>query len=55
MKLYTVVIYYLQMYMKECGCCPKFRRGDISSYTFTKRGVMYLVGATPPKRLIGVL
>jgi hypothetical protein len=43
------------MYMKEYGCCPKFRRGDNSAYTFRKRGVVYLVSATPPKRLIGVL
>jgi hypothetical protein len=28
MKLYTVVIHYLQMCMKEYGCCPKFGRGD---------------------------
>jgi hypothetical protein len=33
----------------------KFRRGDNSTYTFTKRGVVYLVSATPPKRLIGFL
>jgi hypothetical protein len=31
------------------------RRGDNSTYTFIKRRVMYLVSATPPKRLIGVL
>jgi hypothetical protein len=91
-KLYTVVIHYLQMCMKEYGCCPKFRRGDnkfwtatiflhahlqvvyyncvkfhknpmsrlggvaLTRYTtFTKRGVVYLVSATPPKRLIGAL
>jgi hypothetical protein len=31
--------------MKEYGCCPKFKRGDNSTYTFTKRGGgMYLVG-----------
>jgi hypothetical protein len=43
--------------MKEYGCCPKFKRGDNSTYTFTKREVVYLVlvSATPPKRLIGVL
>jgi hypothetical protein len=41
--------------MKEYCCCLKFRRGDNSTYTFTKRGVVYLVSATPPKRLIGVL
>jgi hypothetical protein len=29
--------------MKEYGCCPKFKRGDNSTYTFTKRGGMYLV------------
>jgi len=40
--------------MKEYGCCPKFGRGDNSTYTFTKRGGMYLVSATP-KRLIGFL
>jgi hypothetical protein len=28
MKLYTVVIHYLQMCMKEYGCCPKFGKGD---------------------------
>jgi hypothetical protein len=36
--------------MKEYGCCPKFKRGDNSTYTFTKRGGgMYLASATPPK------
>jgi hypothetical protein len=56
MKLYTFVVHYLQMCMKEYGCCPKFRRGDNSTYTFMKRGgAVYLVSATPPKRLIGVL
>jgi hypothetical protein len=38
--------------MKEYGCSLKFRRGDNSTYTFTKRGVVYLVSTTPPKRLI---
>ena len=38
MKLYTFVVHYLQMCMKEYGCCPKFKRGDKSTYTFTKRG-----------------
>ena len=38
MKLYTFVIHYLQKCMKEYGCCPKFKRGDNSTYTFTKRG-----------------
>jgi hypothetical protein len=47
---------YLQMCMKEYGCCPKFKRGNNSTYTFTKRGEsMYLVSATPPKWLIGFL
>jgi hypothetical protein len=56
MKLYTVVVHNLQMCMKEYGYCPKFERGDNSTYTFTKRGGgMYLVSATPPKRLIGFL
>jgi hypothetical protein len=32
MKLYTVVIHYLQMSMKEYGCCPKFGRGDNLTY-----------------------
>jgi hypothetical protein len=41
--------------MKEYRCCLKFRRGDNSTYNFTKRGDEYLVRATPPKRLIGVL
>jgi hypothetical protein len=55
MKLYTVVVHNLQMCMKEYRCSLKFRRGDKSTYTFTKRGVVYLVSATPPKRVIGVL
>jgi hypothetical protein len=57
MKLYTFVVHYLQMCMKEYGCCPKFKRGDNSTYTFTKRGgeCMYLVSTTPPKWLIGFL
>jgi hypothetical protein len=55
MKLYTVVVHNLQMCIKEYRCCPKFRRGDNSTYTFTKREVVYLVSATPPERLIGFL
>jgi hypothetical protein len=55
MKLYTFVVPYLQMCMKEYGCCPKFKRRDNSTYTFTKRGVMYLASTTPPKLLIGFL
>ena len=38
--------------MKEYWCCLKSRRGDNSTYSFTKRGVVYLVSATPPERLI---
>jgi hypothetical protein len=49
MKLCTFVVHYLQMCMKEYGCCPKFRRGDNSTYTFTKRGDVYLVSTTPAK------
>ena len=52
MKLYTVVVHNLQIFMKEYGCCLKFRRGDNSTYTFTKRGGMYLASATPTKLLI---
>jgi hypothetical protein len=48
MKLYTVVVHNLQMCMKEYRCCLKFRRRDNSTYTFTKRGVVYLQGACPP-------
>jgi hypothetical protein len=55
MKLYTFLVHSLQMCMKEYGCCPKFRRGDNSTYPFPKRGVVYLVSTTPPKWLIGVL
>jgi hypothetical protein len=54
-SLYTVVVQNMQMYMKEYRCCLKFRSGDNSTYTFTKREVLYLVGATPPKRFIGFL
>ena len=54
MKLYTFVVHYLQMCMNEYGCCPKFKRGVNSTYTFTKKrgGGMYLVSATPTKLLI---
>jgi hypothetical protein len=31
MKLYTIVVHNLQMYMKEYCCCLKFRRGDNST------------------------
>ena len=56
MKLYTFVVHYLQMYMKEYGCCPKSKRRHNSTYTLTKMGGgVYLVSATPPKRLIGFL
>jgi hypothetical protein len=56
MKLNSFVVHYLQMCMKEYDCCPKFKRGDNSTYTFTKRGGgMYLVSATPTKRLIEFL
>jgi hypothetical protein len=51
MKLYTVVVHYLQMCMKEYGCSPKFKTGDNSTHTFTKRGGMYLVSPTPTKLL----
>jgi hypothetical protein len=57
MKLYTFVVHYLQMFMKEYGCCPKFKMRDNSTYTFTKSGGrgMYLVSATPTKLLIEFL
>jgi hypothetical protein len=55
MKLYTFVVHYLQMCMKEYGCSPKFKRGDNSTYTFTKKGSMYLVSVTPTKLLIEFL
>jgi hypothetical protein len=42
MKLYTFVVHYLQMCMKENGCCPKFKMGDNSTYTFTKRGGVFV-------------
>jgi hypothetical protein len=42
--------------MKEYGCCPKCKRGDNSTYTFTKREEgMYLLSATPTKLLIEFL
>jgi hypothetical protein len=55
MKLYTVVILYLQMCMKEYGCCPKFGRRDNLTYTLEIRSVWRdgLVSATRPKWLIG--
>jgi glutamate formiminotransferase len=31
---------------------PKFKRGDNSTYTFTKRGGMYFVSAIPTKLTI---
>ena len=56
MKLYTFVVHHLQMCMKEYGCCPKFKRGDNSTYFHEKGGGgMYLVNATPTKLLIKFL
>jgi hypothetical protein len=57
MKLYTFVVHYLQMCMKEYGCCPKFKRGDNSTYIFKEKGGggMYLVSATLTKLLIEFL
>ena len=58
MKIYTFVVHYLQMRMKEYGCCQKIKRGDDSTYTFTKSGgagAMYLVRATTTKLLIDFL
>ena len=37
MKLYKVVVHYLQMCMKEYNFCPNFGRGDNS--TFVRKGV----------------
>jgi hypothetical protein len=34
-----MAIHNLQMCMTEYRCCLKFRRGDNSTYIFTKRGV----------------
>ena len=47
----TLYLHYLQMCMKEYGCCPKFKRRDNSTSTFTERGGggMYIVSATPAK------
>jgi hypothetical protein len=42
MKLYTVVVHYLQMYMEEYGCCPKFKRGDNSTILSQKGGACTL-------------
>jgi hypothetical protein len=57
MKLYTFVVHYLQMCMKEYGCCPNFKRGDNSTYTFTKRKGRgrILVSTTPTTLLIEFL
>jgi hypothetical protein len=41
MKLYTVVIHYLQMCMKEYGCCPKFGRGDNLIFLHAHLQVVY--------------
>ena len=56
MKLYTFVMQYLQMCMKEYGCCPKFGRGDNLTYKYSEIRSVWrdgLVSATPPERLIG--
>jgi hypothetical protein len=48
MKRYTFVVHYLQMCMKEYCCCLKFRKGDNSTYTFTKRGGRVPCKPMPP-------
>jgi hypothetical protein len=50
MKLYTVVIHYLQMCMKEYGCCPKFGRGD--NLTYTLKYVLYVEMALKAQLLL---
>jgi hypothetical protein len=53
MKLYTFLVHYLQMCMKEYGCCPK---GEIIQLILSRKGGgMYLVSATPTKLLIEYL
>jgi hypothetical protein len=46
---------YLQMCMKEYGCCPKFKREIIQLILSQKGEGMYLVSATPTKLLIEFL
>jgi hypothetical protein len=48
MKLYTVVIHYLQMCMKEYGCCSKFGRGDHLTYTLNPMSRLGGVALTSP-------
>jgi hypothetical protein len=43
MKRYTFVVHYLQMCMKEYGCCPKFKRRD-NCVKFHKNSISSLVG-----------
>jgi hypothetical protein len=49
MKLYTFVVHYLQMCMKEYGCCPKFKRGDYNCVKFHKNSISSLVGVALTK------
>jgi hypothetical protein len=49
MKLYTVVIHYLQMCMKDYGCCPKFERGDNSIYTLFHKSPISRLGGVALK------
>ena len=44
MKHKTIVIRYLQMCIKEYGCCPKFGRGDNSTKSFMQMGEVARVG-----------
>jgi hypothetical protein len=47
MKLYTVVVHYLQMYMNEYGCCPKFGRG-VHKNPISRLGGVALTRYMPP-------
>jgi hypothetical protein len=51
MKLYTVVIHYLQMCMKEYGCCPKFVKRSIKILFHS--GIVTLT--SPSKFLTGTI
>jgi hypothetical protein len=55
MKLYTFVVHYLQMCMKEYGCCPKFKREIIQLILSRKGRGVYLVSTTPTKPFIEFL
>jgi hypothetical protein len=53
MKLYTFVVHYLQICMKEYGCCPKFKVVYYKCVKFHKNPISGLGGVALTRYMDG--